>query len=102
MEETLTLHELGLSPELAKSLGTTNPIESTMSQLGQYTDKVDRWHNSNQILRWTASALVDFEPRMNRIKGHTYLPVLKFKLKQVVEVRRKKHQPASQPEAVNI
>ncbi|MFT5208011.1 MAG: putative transposase [Candidatus Omnitrophota bacterium] len=34
LEETLTLHELGLSPELTKSLSTTNPIESTMSQLG--------------------------------------------------------------------
>ncbi len=50
-EETLTLHHLGLAPELAKSLSTTNCIESLMSQMGQYTDKVDRWHNSNQILR---------------------------------------------------
>ncbi len=49
LEETLTLHRLGLAPELAKSLSTTNCLESVMSQLGQYTDKVDRWHNSNQI-----------------------------------------------------
>jgi hypothetical protein len=42
MEETLTLHSLGLSPELCKSLNTTNCMESVMAQLGQYTDKVDR------------------------------------------------------------
>ena len=64
MEETLTLHKLGLSPELTRSLGTTNPIESVMSQMGQYTDKVDRWHNSDQILRWTAASLMDLEPRL--------------------------------------
>jgi transposase-like protein len=37
LEETLAIHRLGLSPELAKSLGTTNCIESVMSQMGQYT-----------------------------------------------------------------
>jgi len=61
MEETLTLHRLGLAPELA-SLSTTNCIESVMSQLGQYTDKVDRWHNSHHILRWTATGLLDIRP----------------------------------------
>jgi transposase-like protein len=82
MEETLTLHKLGLSPELTRSLGTTNPIESVMSQMGQYTDKVDRWHNSDQILRWTAASLMDLEPRLRRIRGFRYLPVLKFKWHQ--------------------
>ena len=43
IDETLTLHRLGLSPELCKSLSSTNCIESVMSQLGMYTDKVDRW-----------------------------------------------------------
>ena len=50
LEETLTLHSLGLSPELCKSLNSTNCIESIMSQLGQYTDKVDRWHNKLSAL----------------------------------------------------
>ena len=47
LEETLTIHHLGLSAELAKSLSTTNCIEALMSQMGSYTDKVDRWHNSD-------------------------------------------------------
>jgi transposase-like protein len=93
MEETLTLHKLGLSPELARSLGTTNPIESVMSQMGQYTDKVDRWHNSDQILRWTAASLMDLEPRLRRIRGFRYLPVLKFKLKEIVRQRQEKRAP---------
>jgi len=87
MEETLTLHHLGLAPELEKSLSTTNCIESVMSQLGQYTDKVDRWQNSSQILRWSAAGLLDIEPRLNRIQGAKYLPVLKYKLKEMVSQR---------------
>jgi transposase-like protein len=87
MEETLTIHQLGLSAELAKSLSTTNCIEAIMSQLGSYTDKVDRWHNSDQILRWTATGLLDIEPRLHRIKGHGYLKVLKYKLLEIVQAK---------------
>lgn len=88
LEETLTLHRLGLAPELAKSLSTTNCLESAMSQLGQYTDKVDRWHNSNQILRWTAATLMDLEPRLNKIRGFQYLKTLRFKMKQIIQQRQ--------------
>ena len=56
-----------------------------MSQLGQYTDKVDRWQNSNQILRWTAAGLMDIEPRLYKIRGHNYLKVLRLKMRQMIE-----------------
>lgn len=84
LEETLTIHRLGLSPELAHSLSTTNCIEALMAQMGSYTDKVDRWHNSDQILRWTATACMDIEPRLNRIRGHRYLNVLRNKLLEII------------------
>ena len=70
---------------MAKSLSTTNCIEGVMSQLGSYTDKLDRWHNSSQILRWTGMGLMDIEPRLHRIKGHGYLKVLRYKLLETVE-----------------
>lgn len=50
-EETLTLHRLGLFNELGISLKTTNCIESLMAQIGQKTDRVDYWKNSNQKQR---------------------------------------------------
>lgn len=31
-----------------------------------------RWHNSHQILRWTATGLLDIEPRLNKIQGARY------------------------------
>lgn len=82
LEETLTLHRLGLFVQLGISLKTTNCIESVMSQVGQYTDKVDYWRNSSQKHRWIASALLEIEPRLRRIKGYRYLPALRVALKQ--------------------
>ena len=90
LEETLTIHHLGLSPELAKSLSTTNCIEGVMSQLGSYTDKVDRWHNGYQILRWTGMGLMDIEPRLQRIQGYVYLKVLRLNIQGIIEERLKK------------
>jgi len=81
-EETLTLHKLGLFNELGISLKTTNCIESVMAQIGQKTDKVDYWKNSNQKHRWMATALLDLEPRLRKIKGYKYLHLLKLALKK--------------------
>ena len=77
MEETLTLHKLGLFKKLGRSLKTTNCIESVMGLIEQRTNKVDYWRNSNQMQRWLATALLDIEPRLNRISGHQYLPRLR-------------------------
>jgi transposase-like protein len=41
-EETLTLHRLGVFPQLGLSLKTTHCLESLMAQVGQRTDTVDR------------------------------------------------------------
>jgi putative transposase len=97
LEETLMLHRLGLSPELSKSLNTTNCIESVMSQLGQFTDKVDRWHNSNQLLCWTAASLMEIEPRLHKIRGFRYLSVLRFKMQAIIKQRQEKNSPEEFP-----
>ena len=102
LEETLTIHHLGLSPELAKSLSTTNCIEGVMSQMSSYTDKVDRWHNSDQILRWTGMSLMDIEPRLNRIYGHGYLKVLRLKLLKIVDERTGKKSNVEADEVVAV
>jgi putative transposase len=81
-EETLTLHRLGLFPQLGISLKTTNCIESLMARVDECTGKVDYWRNSSQKHRWVASALLEIEPRLRRIKGYRYLPALRNALKQ--------------------
>ena len=101
IDETLTMHDLGLSVELARSLSTTNCIESIMSQIAAYTDKVDRWHNSSQIQRWTATSAMDIEPRLRKIRGYRVLKVLRFKLERIVSTRLKK-KPAEATEMVGV
>jgi putative transposase len=61
LEETLTLHRLGLFQELGVSFKTTNCMESLMVLVGQKTDKVDYWKNSDQKHRWLAAAILDIE-----------------------------------------
>ena len=90
LEETLTLHKLGLSAELKKSLNTTNCIESVMSQLAQYTDKVDRWRDSYQLLRWTAASLLEIEPMLKTVSNTKYLNVLRFKMQKEIKKRQEK------------
>jgi len=91
LEETLSLHRLGLHAELGKSFTSTNCIESVMSQLGQYTDKVDRWRGGSHIQRWAAAGLLELEPRLRKVRGFRYLKLLKAQLCEEVEKRQKKH-----------
>ena len=48
LEETLTLHRLGLMPQLKRSFRTTNGIESLNAMVAQRTRNVKRWNNSDQ------------------------------------------------------
>ena len=90
LEETLSLHKIGLYDELGKSFSSTNCIESIMSQLGRYTDKVDRWRGGNHIQRWAAAGLLELEPRLRKVRGFRHLKLLKGRLLQEVEKREKK------------
>jgi transposase-like protein len=76
-EETLTLHRLGVFPELGISLRTTNCLESINGLVEQRTGKIDYWKNSSQKQRWLAAALLDIEPRLRRIKRYRHLPALR-------------------------
>ncbi len=77
LEETLTLHRLGLFGLLGRSLKTTNIIESINAQAEDRCGRVDNWKNSNQKHRWLASALLDIEPRFRRLCGYRHLPALR-------------------------
>jgi transposase-like protein len=96
-EETLTVQKLGLSRELRRSLKTTNCIESVLSQVASKTDKVDFWKNSNQKQRWAAAALLEIEPRLNKISGYRQLKALRAALQnniaeadKIVSIKKEK------------
>ena len=81
-EETLTLHRLGVFALVGLSFKTTNCLESINALVEERCAKVDRWTNSNQRQRWLATALLDSEPRLRRVKGYRHLPRLREALQQ--------------------
>ena len=56
LDETLTLHRLGLYGVLGRSLKTTNCLESINALVAERCAKVDHWQNSSQRHRWLATA----------------------------------------------
>lgn len=94
-EETLTLHRLGLFGVLGKSLKTTNCMESINAMIEQRCGKVDRWQNSSQRQRWLAAAILDIEPRLNRIAGHWHLPKLREAIKRALTLDRQELKEAA-------
>lgn len=87
-EETLTLHRLGLFAELGVSFKTTNCIENLNALVGHRTDKVDRWRNPEQKHRWLATALLEIEPRLKKIRGHRHLTRLRQAIQSKLDARR--------------
>lgn len=82
LEETLTLHRLGLAERLGMSLNTTNGLESILALVEQRVGKVDRWTTSDQKQRWLATTLLELEPRLRRLRGYRALPALRVTLKE--------------------
>ena len=84
LEDTLTLHRLGLFDELGKSLKTTNCIESLTGEVDGYIDDVKRWHHSPQRHQWMALAVMEAEDGFRRLDGYEDLPRLQAALKEAI------------------
>jgi len=85
-EETLTLHRLGVYELLGQSFKTTNCIESVNALVEERCAKVDHWKSSNQRHRWLATALLDIEPRLRRVKGYQHLAKLQTALRRALNI----------------
>lgn len=97
LEETLTLHRLGVYELVGASFKTTNCLESTNALVEERCAKVDVWKTSHQRHRWLATALLDIEPRLRRVKGHRHLPKLEAALRRALNIRE--HQTREQKAA---
>jgi transposase-like protein len=89
LEETLTLHRLELAQELKLSFATTNVIESIQAHIGRLTDHVDHYRNSDQKQRWVATALMEIEPRLRRVRGKSHLRALREAIQRELGIMKK-------------
>jgi transposase-like protein len=87
LEETLTLHRLGVYQLLGLSFKTTNCLESANALIEERCAKVDAWKTSHQRQRWLATALLDIEPRLRRVRGYQHLPKLEDALARMLNIK---------------
>ena len=90
LEETLTMHRLGLVEILGRSFMTTNLIENLNSQLVKYIRKVKRWTNSEMKSRWVAVALLEIENKMRRVNNYEKLHLLRTAIKTELKLEQQK------------
>lgn len=81
-EDLLTLHRLGVTGELRKSLYTTNLIESIFGRVKEKTSRVKNWGYHPKLkekiprdktLRWAATMIKDHRKKLRKIRGVTQI-----------------------------
>jgi len=80
LAETLTVLRLGVSPTLARTLRSTNCIESMISIARTHSRNVKNWQNGTMALRWCAAGMIEARGQFRRVNGHLHLPALRTAL----------------------
>jgi transposase-like protein len=84
LAETLTITRLGVPPTLARTLRSTNSIESMIEICRDHAINVKRWQDGQMVLRWIAAGMVEAATQFRRVNGHLYLPALRVALDQTI------------------
>jgi putative transposase len=84
LAETLTVLRLGVPPTLARTLRSTNAIESMISICRDHAGNVKRWQDGTMALRWCAAGMVEAGKQFRRVNGYLHLPALRAALEAEV------------------
>jgi putative transposase len=84
LAETLTVLRLEVAAALARSLRSTNTIESMISICREHAGNVKRWQDGTMALRWCAAGIVEARKQFRRVNGYLHLPALRAALEAEV------------------
>ena len=84
LDQTLTVLRLGVPPTLARTLRSTNCIESMISVCREHAGNVKRWRDGQMALRWCAAGMVEAGKQFRRVNGHLHLPALRTALERQI------------------
>jgi len=84
LTETLTVLRLGVPPTLARTLRSTNSIESMISISRTHARNVKHWQSGNMALRWCAAGMAEAGKQFRRVNGHLHLAALRRALDEHV------------------
>jgi putative transposase len=76
LHETLTVLRLGVPPTLARTLRSTNCIESMISVCRDHASNIKRWRDGQMALRWCAAGMTEAGRQFRRVNGYLHLPAL--------------------------
>ena len=82
LDDTLTVLRLNVAPTLARTLRSTNCIESMISVCREHAGNVKRWRDGQMALRWCAAGMVEAGKQFRRVNGHLHLPALRTALER--------------------
>jgi putative transposase len=77
LAETLTVGRLGVPPTLARTLRSTNAIESMIEICRDHASNVKRWRDGQMALRWCAAGMGEAAKQFRRVNGHLHLAALR-------------------------
>jgi putative transposase len=77
MAEALTILRLEVPPTLARTLHSTNPVESMIEICREHSKNVKRWRGGTMALRWCAAGMLEAGHQFRRVNGHLHLPKLR-------------------------
>ena len=80
MAETLTILRLEVPATLARTLHSTNPVESMIEICREHAKNVKRWRGGTMALRWCAAGMLEAGHQFRRVNGHMHLPKLRTAL----------------------
>ncbi|MGI8808569.1 MAG: IS256 family transposase [Acidimicrobiales bacterium] len=80
LAETLTVTRLGVPPTLARTLRSTNAIESMIEICRDHSTNVKRWRDGQMALRWCAAGMGEAAKQFRRVNGFLHLPALRAAL----------------------
>jgi putative transposase len=92
--ETLTIGRLGVPPTLARTLRSTNAIESMIEICRDHAANVKRWQDGQMVLRWVAAGMGEAAKQFRRVNGYLYLPALRAALDATIAVAPTKEDAA--------
>ena len=80
MAETLSILALDVPPTLARTLRSTNSIESMIGICRDHSRNVKNWRDGTMALRWCAAGMLEADHQFRRVNGHLHLPRLRAAL----------------------
>ena len=80
LAETFTVARLRVPPTLARTLRSTNAVESMIEICRDHAANMKRWESGTMALRWCAAGLVEAKKQFRRVNGHMHLRALRASL----------------------